>query len=77
MSASHAAFSSSLITPAEAAQLLGVTPGTLAVWRSTGRYALAFVKIGARVKYRREDLAAFITQRTRAPALRQLERGGY
>lgn len=60
-----------LIDPDEAASILGVTTGTLAVWRSTGRYKLAFVKVGSRVRYRREDLAAFIEQCTHADGVTQ------
>jgi excisionase family DNA binding protein len=54
-----------LISPEEAARILGVSIGTLTVWRSTGRYNLPFVKVGARVKYRLEDIDAFIERRTR------------
>lgn len=49
----------------EAAAMLGVSPGTLSVWRSTGRYNLPFVKVGARVRYRRADLQAWLEKRTR------------
>jgi excisionase family DNA binding protein len=54
-----------LLSPAEAAELLGLSEGTLAVWRSTGRYGLPFVKCGRRAKYRLEDLLTFIARRTR------------
>jgi excisionase family DNA binding protein len=53
-----------LISPEETAEILGVKEGTLTVWRSTGRYRLPFVKVGRRVKYRQEDVLAFIEQRT-------------
>ena len=49
-----------LLTPAQAAEILGVTIGTLAVWRCTARYPLSFVKIGRRVKYRLTDINNFI-----------------
>jgi hypothetical protein len=55
-----------LLDETEAAQFLDLAPGTLAVWRSTGRYALPFVKVGARVKYRRADLLSWLESRTRA-----------
>jgi hypothetical protein len=55
-----------LVDETEAAGALKVRPGTLSVWRSTGRYALPFVKCGARVRYRRGDLQAWIESRTRA-----------
>ena len=54
-----------LIDPAPAAELLGVTEGTLSVWRSTGRYGLPFVKVGRRVKYSRKAIAAWLESRTR------------
>lgn len=53
-----------LLFPDEAAAILGVTTGTLAVWRSTGRYPLPYIKSGGKVMYRPEDLEAFIKLRT-------------
>lgn len=44
----------------QAAEILGLATQTLAVWRSTGRYGLEFVKIGRRVMYRQSVLDAFI-----------------
>ena len=38
---------------------LGVSTITLSIWRSTGRYALPYVKIGRLVKYRMGDLRDF------------------
>lgn len=52
-----------LLPPPEAAHLLGVTVGTMEVWRCTRRYALPYVKMGRLVKYRRSDLLAFIDSR--------------
>jgi hypothetical protein len=54
-----------LLNDKEAAAALSVTPGTLGVWRSTGRYQLPFVKIGRLTKYRVKDLLDFIERRTR------------
>lgn len=51
---------SGLMKPEQAADYLQITPSTLAVWRSTNRRKLAFVKIGGQVRYRREDLDRFI-----------------
>ena len=48
----------------EAAEYLGVTVHTLAVWKCTGRYNLPCVKIGKLAKYRKEDLDDFILSRT-------------
>lgn len=52
------------VTPAEAAQVLGSTTGTLEVWRSTGRYRIPFIKVGSRVRYPLAGLAEFIAART-------------
>lgn len=52
-----------LLTKERVAQILGVTIGTLAVWRSTKRYKLPYVKSGRLVRYREEDVQAFINSR--------------
>ncbi|MBS0357545.1 MAG: helix-turn-helix domain-containing protein [Proteobacteria bacterium] len=54
-----------LLDDKTAAAILDVSPGTLSVWRSTGRYNLPFLKIGRKVRYRRSDLDAWMTRRTR------------
>lgn len=54
-----------LLNEKQAAELLDTAPGTLSVWRSTGRYNLPFIKIGRKVRYRRADLLAWLEQRTR------------
>lgn len=48
----------------EAANYLGIKSETLDVWRSAGRYALPFIKVGRRVFYRKSTLDAFIASRT-------------
>ena len=53
-----------LLTDEEAAKILGVTPGTLQVWRSTGRYKLPFVKVGRNVRYVQSNLISWIPERT-------------
>lgn len=53
-----------LLTRQQAAQYLDVTAGTLAVWASTRRYDLPFVKIGRKVRYRPEDLDRWLEART-------------
>ncbi|WNV04107.1 helix-turn-helix domain-containing protein [Candidatus Methylospira mobilis] len=59
-----------LINEKAAAAILDVSPGTLSVWRSTGRYALPFVKVGRKVRYRVSDLERWIERRehTSTPA---------
>ena len=54
-----------LLDDKAAATILDVSPGTLSVWRSTGRYALPFLKIGRKVRYRRADLDAWLAARVR------------
>lgn len=54
-----------LLTEQQAAEFIGVSPGTLSVWRSTGRYCLPFLKIGHKVRYRLSDLEAWIKSRER------------
>jgi len=54
--------------PAAAKFLGGTTPlsvGTLAVWRSTKKYDLPYVKIGRYVRYRKSDLRKFAQERNR------------
>jgi hypothetical protein len=48
-----------LLDTAEAAQALRLRPQTLSKWRLFG-YGPAYLKIGARVRYRRADVDAFI-----------------
>lgn len=55
-----------LLDERSAAAFLDVSPGTLSVWRSTGRYAIPFVKIGRNVRYRRADLERWLEERTRS-----------
>ena len=53
-----------LLTPDQAAEYLGIKRQTLAVWRSSRRYALPYILCGRLVKYRQSDLDAFLTSRT-------------
>ncbi len=52
-----------LLTKERVSEILGVSVGTLAVWRATKRYNLPYVKSGRLVRYREEDVQAFITSR--------------
>lgn len=52
-----------LLTPKDAAKQLGTTAGTMNIWRSTGRWNLPYVKIGRLVRYKQEDIDAFIARR--------------
>jgi excisionase family DNA binding protein len=55
---------SELLTPTQMARLLGVSVGTLAVWRCTKRYPLPYVKVGRSVRYTRAQGNEFIKART-------------
>jgi len=55
-----------LLDQNQAAQFLHVSPGTLSVWRSTGRYSIPFIKVGRSVRYRFTDLIAWLESRTQA-----------
>jgi excisionase family DNA binding protein len=57
-----------LLTPDQVSDLLGVTPHTLAVWRSEGRYNLPYMKTGRLVRYREGDVKRFIEDRMRGQA---------
>jgi len=49
----------------EAAQLLGIRPQTLQLWRSTNRHPdLPYIKVGTAVRYRLSDLEAWMASRT-------------
>lgn len=48
----------------QAAQVLGTTPGTLSVWRCTGRTAIPFVKVGRNVRYPLRGLAEYLAKQT-------------
>lgn len=56
-----------LLTSTRAAVLLGVSPNTLACWRSNKRYPLTWIKVGSRVRYRRVDIEQFLTLRAQRP----------
>jgi excisionase family DNA binding protein len=53
-----------LLTPKQAAEIIGVAEQTLAVWRSAGRHDLPFVKAGRLVRYRASDIESWLASRT-------------
>lgn len=55
---------SALLDTATAAAALGLAPETLANWRVTGRYALAYVRCGRYPRYRVGDLLDWLDRRT-------------
>lgn len=52
-----------MLNEQQAAEVLGVKPATLQVWRSAKRYPLAYVKVGRSVRYRLSALQAFLDSR--------------
>ena len=54
-----------LLTRKEAANYFSLKEQTLAVWASTGRYELPFIKVGGRAMYSEEDLNNFLNARRR------------
>jgi len=51
-----------LLTHKEAAEKLGIVPATLSVWRSRDK-GPAYFKIGAAVRYRADDIDAWVETR--------------
>ena len=51
---------SGLVNPQTAADMLGLEKETLAVWRCTKRYDLAYLKIGGNIAYERREINRFI-----------------
>jgi hypothetical protein len=64
LSSTRIVHASGLLTEDEAADVLRIKPQTLAVWRSTKCYSLRYIKVGHLVRYRLEDLQAFLRERT-------------
>ncbi|MEN8129849.1 MAG: helix-turn-helix domain-containing protein [Pseudomonadota bacterium] len=66
------------LSPTETAEILGVTEGTLAVWRCTSRYPLPWVKVGRKVFYRQRDISKFISENLHESIQREAKtvRGG-
>lgn len=53
-----------LLRETQAAELLDMSPRTLELWRRAGS-GPRFVKVGRSVRYRPEDLDAFVSERVR------------
>lgn len=55
-----------LYPPPKAATYIGVTEGTLSVWRCNKRYEIPYIKVGRLVRYRKSALDAWLLSRTHA-----------
>lgn len=58
--------SDDLLTTKQLAEYLGVTARTLELWRET-RVGPAWVRVGRKVRYRREDVEAWLESRRQTP----------
>jgi len=52
-----------LLTTQEAAAMLGLSPGTLEVWRCLGRYNVPYIRLGRAIRYDRAALQQWIASR--------------
>ncbi len=52
-----------LLERKQAANYIGVKEGTLAVWATTGRYAIPYFKVGGRVRYDKAELDRWLDSR--------------
>jgi excisionase family DNA binding protein len=55
-------FTERLLTPLQVAELLGISSGTLAVWRSNGTHQIPYIKVGRCVRYKRAVVERFLDQ---------------
>jgi len=53
-----------LLTRRQAAEYLGISEQTLAIWKCQNRYSLPVIKVGRLAKYKRSDLDRFLSKRT-------------
>lgn len=56
---------SELLSHAQAAAFLSISPSTLSIWRCTGRYAIPYLKIGRSIRYSKADLALWLEAQRR------------
>lgn len=54
---------SNLLTTGEVAKMLGVLPNTIERWRCQGKGGPLYIKAGTRVRYRKEDVEAYMQER--------------
>lgn len=66
--------SSALLDDPQLTEVLDLGPGTLSVWRCTGRVDLPYLKIGRSVRYRVGDVKEFLEKCKHASTGYQYER---
>lgn len=59
-----------LLTPEQLAAALGLSHRTLAAWRSNRRGGPAWVKCGSAVRYRRQDVTAWLDSQVKNAEVR-------
>lgn len=68
-----------LLDPTEAASYIGITPKTLAKWRSVGTHSIPFLKMGSgkrdAIRYERSELDA-VLDRWRENGSGKISNGG-
>lgn len=57
-----------LLTTDQVANALGLSSRTLAAWRSSRGNSLPYIKTGSRVRYRSQDVVAWLETQLRSPA---------
>ena len=57
----------------QAARYLCVRTATLDSWRCSGQYSLPFLKVGGRVRYRREDLDDWLRRQTMTETVKPIK----
>lgn len=54
-----------LMTQKETAAYLGTTVGSLNTWRATGKHKIPYIIWGRSIRYRKEDLDAWIAEHSK------------
>jgi excisionase family DNA binding protein len=57
-----------LLTTAQAAEILGLSEGTLSTWRCTRRTVVPYLKVGHCVRYERSDVEAWVRSQRQGTA---------
>ncbi|RQH89275.1 excisionase [Pseudomonas aeruginosa] len=57
---------SELLSTTQVATALGLSPRTLATWRSACHDKLPYIKAGGRIRYRQHDVAEFLANRLKS-----------
>lgn len=52
-----------LLTDEELARFLKISPGTLRHYRSSGTEHIPYVRVGGAIRYRMEDIAAYLNSK--------------